>query len=409
VKILAILALVAAFAFGQSQLPPQEQQDLSNSLAEAGNSSHEFIFALEKHLKKYPETKSRWDLERALVKAAKETGDDARIISWGQPVLVRETEDLQTLEAVTRSLNRIGDKASAEKALVFGKKWEQVLRSLEPRDQTEKIRWQTRLDLDQGLSRALQAQARAQLSLGKAAEAEVLAVSSFATYASDESARVLAEARTALNKWDAAADAWADSFVSSDLKRPEDLTAMRAAYQKAHGDVKGAGDRLLAAHDRFNKWNDAKLIRLRGYDPNAMKGKPAEYVLTGIGGDKMPLAALQGKVVVLDFWATWCGPCRVQHPLYDKVKERFKGREDVEFVYLNTDEDKNLVAPFLKENQWANKVYFEDGLSRLLNVTSIPTTVILNKRGEIASRMNGFLPDKFVEMLTERVQRILAE
>jgi len=402
------LALAASVAFGQSQLPPQEQQDLSSSLAEAGNSSHEFIFALEKHLKKYPETKSRWELERALVKAAKETGDDARIIKWGQPVLARESEDLQTLEAVTRALVRVGDKASAEKALAFGKKWEQVLRSLEPRDATEKIRWQTRMDLDQGLSRALQSQARAQMILGKAAEAETLAAKSYAAYPFDESARALAEARVTLGKWDAAADAWADAFVS-DGKRPEDLAALRTAYQKAHGDLKGAGDRLLAAHDRFNQWNDAKIARLRTYDQNALKGKPAEFVVTSVSGEKLAISSLQGKVVVLDFWATWCGPCRVQHPLYDKVKERFAGRNDVEFVYLNTDEDKNLVAPFLEANKWSKNVYFEEGLSRLLNVTSIPTTVILNKRGEISSRMNGFLPEKFVDMLTERVQRILAE
>ena len=61
-----ILALAGAVLLGQAQLPPQEQQELSNSLAEAGNSSHEFIFALENHLKKYPQSKSRWELERAL-------------------------------------------------------------------------------------------------------------------------------------------------------------------------------------------------------------------------------------------------------------------------------------------------------------------------------------------------------
>ena len=170
-----LLALGASLVFGQAQIPPQEQQELSSSLAEAGNSTHEFIFALENHLKKYPETKSRWELERALVKAAKETGDDGRIIKWGALVLARESEDLQTLEAVTRGLARVGDKASAENGLVYGRTWEQVLRSLEPRDATEKIRWQTRMDLDQGLSRALQAQARAQIVLGKFAEAEGLA------------------------------------------------------------------------------------------------------------------------------------------------------------------------------------------------------------------------------------------
>ena len=398
-----LLALAASLAFGQAQIPPQEQQELSSSLAEAGNSSHEFIFALENHLKKYPETKSRWELERALVKAAKETGDDGRIIKWGALVLARESEDLQTLEAVTRALARVADKASAENALVYGRKWEQVLRSLEPRDATEKIRWQTRMDLDQGLSRALQAQARAQIVLGKFAEAEGLAAKSYAAYPFDESARALAQARMGMGKMEAAAAAWADAFVSGDAKRPEDLAAMRTAFQT------GAGERLLAAHDRFNKWNEEKIARLREYDQNALKGKPAEFVVTGVGGEKLALSALRGKVVVLDFWATWCGPCRVQHPLYDKVKERFAGRDDVEFVYLNTDEDKNLVAPFLEANHWSKNVYFEGGLSRLLNISSIPTTVILNKRGEIASRMNGFLPEKFVEMLTERVRRILAE
>lgn len=402
--VLATMALLA-----QSQLPPQEQQDLSTALADAGNSSHEFISALEGHLKKYPMTKSRWELERALVKAAREIGDDARVVKWGEAVLVRESEDLQTLEAVTRALVKLGDKGAAEKGLGFAKKWEQVLRSLEPRDSTEKIRWQTRMDLDQGLSRALQAQAKAQLTLGKAAEAEKLAAQSWTVFPFDETARALAQARVAQSKWDGAVDAWADAFVASDAKRPEDLDAMRAAWAKGHGEEKGVGERLLAAHDRFNKWNDAKIARLREYDPNALKGKPAEFVLTGVGGDKLPLASLQGKVVVLDFWATWCGPCRTQHPLYEKAKQRFAGRTDVEFVYLNTDEDKALVMPFLEANQWSKKVYFEGGLSRLLNVSSIPTTVILNKRGEIASRMNGFVPEKFVDMLTERVQRILAE
>jgi len=67
------------------------------------------------------------------------------------------------------------------------------------------------------------------------------------------------------------------------------------------------------------------------------------------------------------------------------------------------------VAPFLEKNRWNKSVYFEGGLSRLMSVSSIPSTIILNKRGELASRMNGFIPDRFVDSLIDRVKRILEE
>ena len=89
------------------------------------------------------------------------------------------------------------------------------------------------------------------------------------------------------------------------------------------------------------------------------------------------------------------------------VQKQFADEPNVVFVSINTDEDHQLVQPFLKENRWNNPVYFEDGLSRMLRITSIPTTIIVNKRGEVASRMNGFIPDRFVDMLAERIRQAL--
>jgi thioredoxin-related protein len=79
----------------------------------------------------------------------------------------------------------------------------------------------------------------------------------------------------------------------------------------------------------------------------------------------------------------------------------------VVFLAIDTDEDRTLVKPFLESHQWTQKVYFEDGLQSLLQVSSIPTTVIFGKKGDVVDRMNGFLPDRFVDMLTERINQAL--
>jgi len=163
----------------------------------------------------------------------------------------------------------------------------------------------------------------------------------------------------------------------------------------------------LQEYDHTSAAFAARRQELRKMDPNAEAKEPGQFTLSGVLGDKLALASLKGKVVVLDFWATWCGPCRLQHPLYEEVKKRFKDRDDVVFLAVDTDEDHTLVKPFLEQNQWNQKVYFEDGLGSLLQVTSIPTTVILDKDGAVSSRMNGFLPDRFVDMLSDRIREAL--
>lgn len=98
----------------------------------------------------------------------------------------------------------------------------------------------------------------------------------------------------------------------------------------------------------------------------------------------------------------------MQHPLYEQVKQLFHDSPDVVFLSIATDDEREIVAPFLKDNHWASQnVYFEDGLSRVLAITSIPTTIVLDRRGEVTSRMNGFLPNRFVDMLSDRIKDAL--
>jgi thioredoxin-related protein len=98
----------------------------------------------------------------------------------------------------------------------------------------------------------------------------------------------------------------------------------------------------------------------------------------------------------------------VQHPLYEEVKKTFHDNGEVVFLSVNSDEDREAVKPFLDDVKWKGPVYYEDRLSRVLHISSLPTTVIVDKHGEVFSRMNGFVPERFVSMLTERIRDALA-
>ena len=168
------------------------------------------------------------------------------------------------------------------------------------------------------------------------------------------------------------------------------------------------GDIILEAYDRTTGLLAARRLRLRHDDPNAQASNVLDFTISGVDGAKLPIASLKGKAVVFDFWATWCGPCRAQHPLYEQVKRRFHDSPDVVFLSVNTDDERDQVAPFLEENHWDRRqVYFEDGLSRVLAITSMPTTIVLDRHGQVVSRMNGFLPERFVDMLTDRIKDAL--
>lgn len=95
--------------------------------------------------------------------------------------------------------------------------------------------------------------------------------------------------------------------------------------------------------------------------------------------------------------------------MYEQVKKKFANDQRVVFLAISTDEDRGVVRPFIDAQRWTKTVYFEDGLSAALRISAIPTAMIFGKNGDVVSRMNGFVPDRFIEMLTERITQALAE
>ncbi|MES3019052.1 MAG: TlpA disulfide reductase family protein [Bacteroidota bacterium] len=107
-------------------------------------------------------------------------------------------------------------------------------------------------------------------------------------------------------------------------------------------------------------------------------------------GEKVRLGDLKGKVVFINFWASWCPPCLAEMPSIDKLAAKYKGIKGIEFLTVDVDGDISSSKAFMKKHRYnlpvailASKIpkdYFSG---------SLPTTVIINKTGQIVFRQTG--------------------
>ncbi len=119
-------------------------------------------------------------------------------------------------------------------------------------------------------------------------------------------------------------------------------------------------------------------------EPAALLGKPApDFKLALLDGGEVELSALKGKnVVLLDFWATWCGPCRQVMPALDKVSKDYASK-GVRYLAVNLREDPAKIRAYLKQAGLKIEVPLDkDGkVAESYHVRGIPTMVIVDKQG----------------------------
>ena len=126
-------------------------------------------------------------------------------------------------------------------------------------------------------------------------------------------------------------------------------------------------------------------------------------------GNQITLSEILGKVTILDFWASWCRPCRVENPnfvkLYDKYHE--KGLNIISVSLDRENQKSRWIKAIEKDNlSWynvSNLKYWQDPVALMYNITSIPATFILDDKGIIiATRLRGSALEKKIDELFER-------
>ncbi len=136
--------------------------------------------------------------------------------------------------------------------------------------------------------------------------------------------------------------------------------------------------------------------------------KAPDFRVLNDDGETVTLKEHIGKPIVLNFWATWCGPCKMEMPAIDKLYKEYK--DEVGFIMVNqTDgrrETKEKVDKFINENGYSFPVYYDTEFeaSYVYGVSSIPTSLFINAEGEIVDYHIGAMSE---EILRKYINKIL--
>ncbi len=143
----------------------------------------------------------------------------------------------------------------------------------------------------------------------------------------------------------------------------------------------------------------AQLVeKKRALEKKMIREAAPAFALKDMEGKNVSLASLKGKVVVVDFWATWCGPCIQSFPGMKKAQEKYAGDADVKFLFVDTwengENDKKLkgAEEFMKKNGYPFHVLmdYEDAVVQQYKVEGIPTKFVIDRKGQIRFKSIGY-------------------
>jgi thiol-disulfide isomerase/thioredoxin len=392
-----------------AKLDAQADAELQKALADSGNDSAALVRNLTAYLQRFPDAPRRASVYRALVEACQQVQNSACALDYAERLIAIRPDDSQMMLLAASMLQKKGDDASLTRAAGYITR---VLDRVEKASPEEKpankslAEWQdgqkrlrcalywargqteySRHDYDAAImdfrqSDSIDPNAPAAERLGEIAEMQ------------NDSAAAIAEYTRAF--------ALPENGPPGNVDRHAVRLKLGNVWRKVHGSEQGLGDAILAAYDRTA--------------PVVAAGPPARnrdakdffgFVLRRLDGTAFPLASLKGKIVVANFWATWCGPCEELEPLFNQVARDYAGNSNIAFLAVDTDDDETQVAPFVTREKLDVPVVYADGLNYFMKVQTLPTVLILGRNGEIVYRVGELLPDGFSQSLTNAIQKAL--
>ncbi len=301
--------------------------------------------------------------------------------------------DPMTFRSLTSQLLEKGERL--EEAVAWAQKGIEMVKNADPTRKPSywntKV-WKGNLEYQHGL--LLDTYAQALAKLGRNSEALAVFQEAYDITKGNNAninERVI-ESYVANGKFDKAIEI-AETSIKKGKSNDKLLAHYKAAYTKARGTEEGFDETLKAVSDLAKKELKEKLLKDR-------VNKPAlDFTLQSLDGKAIALADLKGKVVVLDFWATWCGPCVASFPTLQKVYDKYKDHPNVAILAINSwenakneEERVQTVREFIEKNKYTFPVLLDekDKIIGRYGVEGIPTKFVIDKRGMIQFKDIGF-------------------
>ena len=143
---------------------------------------------------------------------------------------------------------------------------------------------------------------------------------------------------------------------------------------------------------------------------SGLEGQPApDFALKSASGANLRLSEYRGDVVLINFWATWCGPCRQEMPLLDDLYTRYE-RVGFKLLGVNIDDDSRRAMQMVEELDVSFPVLFDERkeVSKLYKVEAMPVTVLVDRDGNVRHVHHGYKPGYEEKYLTQ-IRSLLRE
>jgi thiol-disulfide isomerase/thioredoxin len=397
---------------------PDPDAELQLAVRQAGNDSATLVQSLEAYLVKYPDSPRRGAIYRALLESEMNLHNQKAALDYAEKVIAVQPEDSQSMYLAVTLLEKMPDEESWLRAVEYDTRLIDRVSKADPESRSQQM---TLEDWQAGRNKFLVdlyvLRGRLQHHLRKNNDAVKDLTAGFRLLPNAEAALTLGEIAEENELSDEAIRQYATAFMLASQEQPDangpsmDLESLRLRmgnlWRFTHDSNTGLGDILLSAYDRSH--DQAKMDKPDAQVYNKDVTDPLQFSLRHVDGSApMKLAESRGKVVVLNFWTTWCAYCNQMESMLADVRMKFSGRDDVVFLAVNTDEEESLVKPYLQDQKPGGILIFADGVNQAFHVESIPTILVLDKAGKTTYRTQGYAPDGFADLAAAAITKASA-